>query len=314
MTEPIKAFFPRVIDSSMLGAWRSCRQKFFREYIQHWKPRGESVHLIAGGAYAAGLEEARRAFYERGLPTEEAEFLGAEKLREVYGSFIAPPGSPKTVDGMVGALDFYFANYPMAHDSARPATMPGGRLGIEFSFAEPLPVLHPESGEPIIFAGRADMVVDLAKSLYIEDDKTTGQMGSTWDRQWEMRGQFTGYCWAARQIGLDVAGVLIRGVAIRKTGYDTMQPLTYRAEFEVDRWIRQTVRDIEEMKRCWAEGYWDWNLDEACTAYSGCQFLNPCKSAQPDDWLTQQFEQRVWDPQMRHELPIDEYLLQWKEA
>lgn len=54
-----RPMFPHAIDSTMLATFRSCPQKFFRQYIQHWKPKTESVHLIAGGAFAAGIEAAR---------------------------------------------------------------------------------------------------------------------------------------------------------------------------------------------------------------------------------------------------------------
>ena len=49
MTKPI---FPHAVDSTMLATFRSCPQKFFRQYVEHWKPKAESVHLVAGGAFA----------------------------------------------------------------------------------------------------------------------------------------------------------------------------------------------------------------------------------------------------------------------
>ena len=63
MTKPI---FPHAVDSTMLATFRSCPQKFFRQYVEHWKPKAESVYLVAGGAFASGIEAARRAFYEKG--------------------------------------------------------------------------------------------------------------------------------------------------------------------------------------------------------------------------------------------------------
>ena len=58
MTSPVP--FPLAVDSTMLGTFRSCPQKLYRQYLQHWKPRGESVHLVAGGAFAEGIEAAGR--------------------------------------------------------------------------------------------------------------------------------------------------------------------------------------------------------------------------------------------------------------
>lgn len=309
---PIRCLFPRVIDSSMLSSFRKCRQKFFREYIQHWKGRGTNIHLHAGGAFAHALEAGRTAFYVDGCSVPESETRAAEALRAFWGDYIPEFDTAKTLERMLGALDFYFANYPMDTDSAVPITLASGKRGIEFSFAEPLPINHPISGEPLIFAGRADMIVDLASACYLEDDKTTSSLGSQWAKNWEMRGQFSGYCWAARQIGIPVAGILVRGVSILKTKYETAQVLSYRADFEIDRWLEQTLRDINAMIRCWNEGYWDFDLDDGCASYGGCAFMQPCKSPDPDAWIQASFEQRVWDPISRRELSLDEYEETWK--
>lgn len=305
---PVQSFFPHVIDSSILGAARACPQKFFREYCQHFKARGQSVHLLAGGAYAHGLEVGRRAFYEQGKTVPEAEQLAADALCAFYGDYIPPADSAKTLERMLGALDFYFTNYPMDTDQARPIILPTGKSGIEFSFAEPLPIDHPDTGEPLIFCGRADMVVEFAGGVYLEDDKTTSSLGNSWSKNWEMRGQFSGYCWAARQIGLEVKGCLIRGVSILKTKYETQQCLTYRAPWEIDRWYDQTMWDIEDLIAQWKLGKFKYNLDESCAHYGGCQFQGPCKSPDPESWLTNDFEQRVWCPDTREELSIPDYI------
>lgn len=153
MTKPI---FPHAIDSTMLATFRSCPQKFFRQYVQHWKPKAESVHLVAGGAFASGIEAARLAFYEHGKPALDAEAAGLQALIEHYGDFECPPDSAKSLERTCGALEFYFQNYPLGDDGMEPVLMPGGKRGIEFSFAEPLPFAHPVTGDPILYTGRAD--------------------------------------------------------------------------------------------------------------------------------------------------------------
>lgn len=315
--------FPITIDSSMLSAFRSCPQKFFREYFEHWKPKGNSIHLHAGAAYASGLEAARRAFFVDGKPEAEAERIGADVLAEHYGDFVCPSSCYKTVDRMLGALDFYFSKYPMATDHAKPAVI-GDQHGIEFAFQQPLPIPHPETGDPLIFSGRADTIVQFAGGIYIEDDKTTSRLGDSWRNQWEMRGQFTGYCWAAQQMGIKTSGVLVRGVSILKNGFDTAEVPTYRSQMEIDRWYYQTMRDIGRMldmyhhyKQALVVGqqdpHWVWshNLDEACNSYGGCPFQSACKSKEPDSWISSTFEQVVWDPGERDLVPLAEYKAKW---
>lgn len=296
--------FPAVWDSSALAAFRSCPQKFALTYLQDWKPKQESHHLRAGGAFARGLEVTRRAFYADGRPAEESLEAGIGALLTHYGDFEPPSDSAKTAARMAGALEFYFSKWPLGSDPAVPARL-GDRLGIEFSFATPLPLNHPSTGEPLMYAGRADMVADFAGGRYVEDDKTASQLGASWSRQWDLRSQFTGYCWAARAAGIAVQGTLVRGISILKNRYDCAEAVTYRPEWQVDRWLGQTVRDIQRAIRCWEEGYWDWSLDHACTEYGGCGFRQICLMQDPTPFLELNFERRHWDPLTREETLLE---------
>lgn len=333
-----RPMFPHTIDSTMLAAFRSCPQKMFRSYVQHWKPTSESVHLVAGGAFAKGLEVARRAFFEgmASVPTvtypaendfkrkvkwedhpcepmnnDLATSCGLRALMAHYGDFDCPPESAKSLERTAGALEFYFERYPLGQDGMLPITLPNGQSGIEFSFANPLEFAHPISGDPILYTGRADLVCHFADAQWILDDKTTSSLGASWANQWELRSQFTGYNWSARQQGLETAGCLVRGVSILKTKYDTQQVMTYRTDFEIDRWYKQVLRDLTRMEQCWNDGWWDFALDTACTEYGGCSLTRICKSQSPDDYLPLYFHQRVWDPLARRELTVQEWEQEW---
>lgn len=308
MTKPM---FPHTIDSTMLATFRSCPQKFFRQYIEHWKPKAESVHLVAGGAFAKGIEVARKAFFEEGASALTAQSAGLKALIEAYDDFECPPDSAKSLHRTAGALEFYFEQYPFDQDGMDPVTFPDGRRGIEFSFAEPLPFHHPVTGDPILYTGRSDMVANFAGGIYVVDEKTTSSLGASWPRQWEMRAQFTGYLWALRRIGVEPAGAIVRGVSILKTKYDTMQAITYRSPYELERWEEQTCRDLARMQRMWEEGWWDYALDHACAEYGGCSMTQVCKSSDPETWLPSYFEKRVWSPLDRKELTVAEWEASW---
>lgn len=313
MTSPIiRPMFPHTMDSTMLSTFRSCPQKFRRQYLEHWKPIQQSVHLVAGGAFASGIEAAREAFYVHKLSAEDSEAAGLTALIKHYGDFQCPPDSPKSLERMCGALEYYFDSYPLGQDGSEPIELVGGKRGIEFSFAEPLPgVTHPVTGAPILWTGRSDMIAYRAGGISGYDEKTTSSLGATWGRQWEMRSQFTGYMWAARKQGIRITEWLVRGVAILKTMYNTMEVPTYRTDYEIDLWEQQTVRDINRMIQLWTEGYWDYSLDGACTEYGSCPFVRVCKSSNPDEHLPVYFEQKVWDPLARRELSVKEHEAHW---
>lgn len=306
MTSLSRPPFPSVIDSSLVAAFRSCPQKSLLEYFLHWKPQGQSVHLHAGAAYAAGLEAARNAYYVEGAHPDDAVAAGLSRLLTAYGDFECPPESAKSAERTAGALEFYFSAYPLGSDPAVPITLPSGKRGIEFSFAEPLDMLHPESGDPLLYCGRLDMLVSFEGMQLGEDDKTTSQLGASWPKQWDLRSQFTSYVWGAGRQGIKLDGFLVRGVSILKTKYDTLQAITYRPQWQLDRWYEQLLRDLRRMQQAWEEGYFDYNLDHACTEYGGCPFRQACQMKDPTPLLKMQFERRRWDPLVRTETLLEE--------
>ncbi len=298
--------FPAVLDSTLIAAFRSCPRKAFLEFIRHWKSKDPSVHLKAGAAYARGLEVARKAYYVEGKSAEECKALGLEALLTEYGNFECPPESAKSAARTAGALEFYLDRYPFGTDQAVPLDLPSGKKAIEFGGVEVLDAINPETGNPLQYSWRMDMAVSYNGMKLAEDDKTASQLGASWPKQWDLRSQFTAYIWAAGRHGMKLDGFLVRGVSILKTKYDTLEAITYRPDWQLARWERQLYRDIERMKRAWEEGYWDYNLDHACTEYGGCPFRSVCLSPAPQPILEQMFSRRQWDPVRRIEIPLDQ--------
>lgn len=294
--------FPEFFDSSMLGTFKSCAQKFHREYLEHWKPRDASVHLHAGGAFAKGVETTRRAFYEEGKSADEAIALGLQALLIAYGDFDCPPDSAKSAERMAGAFEFYWSNYPLDQETS-PVLFAGGKHAIEYSFAEPLPIAHPITGNPILYVGRLDAILNYAGGQFIVDEKTTSRLGSSWSQQWDLRSQFTGYVWACGRAGIKVDGAIVRGVSILKTKYETQEAISYRPEWQVERWFEELLLWVEDIKICFAKGKWRHNLDHACTDYGGCPFTDLCRT-QTDFGLETHFERRLWNPLERTETKL----------
>ena len=296
--------FPTVIDNSLVEAFIQCPTKCFNEYFSHWKLRTPNVHLHAGGAYAHGMEAARLAFFRDGVGETEAIARGMKALIEFYGDFECPPESGKSLEGVLGAFQFYHDRYPMSKDSATPMKLAGGKIGVEFNFVEPLDVDHPETGAPLLYTGRFDGLMDYQSSVFGLDDKTTTQLGAGWARKWDLRSQFTGYCWGARKARIPIVGFLVRGVSILKTKFDTQQAITYRQDWQIDEWYENlTQRILPRMIEMWGSHHWTMALGDACEAYGGCPFRPVCL-AEPSNrisWLETKFERRAWDPVTRKE-------------
>jgi hypothetical protein len=298
------SYFPDIIDSSMLAAFKTCPELFHRQYIQEWKAKGESVHLVAGGAFARGLEVTRRAFYEDGRTPEDSIAAGLEALLRAYGDFECPPDSAKSAERMAGAFEFYFDNYALSHVDAYPILLGGNRRAIEYSFAHPLPVNNPLTGQPLIYSGRMDAIINYGGPVFICDEKTTKQLGPTWSQQWDLRGQFMGYNWGCREAGVRVDGALIRGVSILKTKYETQQAVVKHMDWQIDQWYIELLDWCQEIIRCWETGRWKHNFDSGCASYGGCGFRRVCASENPEPWLEMGFERRHWNPLLRTETKL----------
>lgn len=304
MTELDLSFkgFPHAIDNTIRSTFAHCQQKFFYSHLAKLSPASTSVHLHAGGAFAHGMEATRRAFYEQGMSPDDAIALGVGELIKFYGDYDPPPESSKSLARMAGALEFYFSCYQLGHDYIVPYQDAGGDHGIEYSFAIPLPIAHPDTGEPLLYCGRFDMLGEhRTKALYVVDEKTTTSLGAQWSRNWNMDSQFTGYVWGAQQYGIPVAGAIIRGVSILKTKYDTAEAIIYRPQWQIDRWYAQLLREVEGMIEIYKRSKLPlYGIDKhACNAYGGCPYERLCASPTPEQWLHPYYEINQWDPLRR---------------
>ena len=292
-----EAYFPQYVDSTMIACFQSCERKFWWTFLRNLVASPPPLHLHAGGAFSAGLCAIRRAYYERGLDEETSLHAGIIAAVLAWGTVEAPEEFPKTLYRVLEALTFYCDTWPLATDPIRPL-ITHKKATVEFSFALPLEgTSHPITGDPIIYCGRSDMIGVYNDALWIDDEKTTTQLGPTWSQKWTLRAQFTGYCWAAGEWGYNIAGSIIRGISfLTNHRYGHAEAITFRPRWQIDRWHRNTVQTLERMIYCWTSGEWRYALADACEAYGGCEFMRLCESEEPESWINPYFTQRVWNP------------------
>lgn len=296
--------FPTVIDSTMRNAFASCEQKFWYEFVEQLGPTKPSIHLHAGATFAKGLEVFRRSYYFHNKPLSESVTLARLAMLVAWGDFEPrfswdTGGHPKCIDGLFEALDYYLMTFDPATDALRP-WQKDGEIAVEFSAAIPIPgTRHPETGDPILYAGRFDQLALYNDTLFVADDKTASQLGNTFLEQWEMRSQLTGYCWLAQQFGYPVAGAIIRGISFLKNGFGAAQVITMREDWKIQQWLTQLQRDVARMIALYETKQPNLNLGESCTAYGGCPFMRLCNSSDPSIWKGE-YVRREWNPLARH--------------
>jgi hypothetical protein len=164
----------------------------------------------------------------------------------------------KSLDACILSLAEYFKTWPLDTDDVR-IHVHRGEPGIEFSFAVPIPgSRHPVTSEPILYAGRFDLIGDYLGSVWGLDDKTATSMSSA--EKWRLRGQFTGYCWGSREYGVKLNGFLVREVQILTHEIRCQQVQSIRPDWMIEAWQKQLIADTNEMCRQFreaSEAGWD---------------------------------------------------------
>lgn len=295
---------PIFVDSTMLSCARSCLQKFYNEFVLGLRPGRKSIDLHAGAVFASTLEHFHRSVWDQGKPQDEAIARAHLHFIQEWGDFQSEKETPKTPDNMWDALVDYIYTYPPLMDHVQPYRV-DGKSTCEFTFAIPLALpgfpLHPVTNEPFIYCGRADLLGSYKGRVCIRDEKTTNRLDSNWTEKWDLRAQFMGYCWAAQQGGLDCDTVVIRGIIIYKEKKPRqVEAIKFYPKWQIDRWLEVTRRTLIEIVSAWKEGYWQYNLGDACTQYGNCAFLPLC-TIPPDQrevWTSNYLVSR-WNPLLR---------------
>lgn len=303
---------PIYIDSSMLSTWRACRRKFFWSTVHGLYPSGKSVHLVAGGAFAAGMEAARKRIF---LTTDTSSCSFDDILSAAYyafaqewGTYQAPENSAKDFINTFSALREYLETFDPRTDAVQPHLRPDGSPAVEFTFSIPLDIEHP-SGIPFIFVGRFDLLGMYANLPCIVDEKTTSSIGFAWESQWDLRGQFLGYCWACQQLDYPINTAVIRGIAIQKKEIKFATAIKQYPQYLIERWYHQTIKDVSEIVEAYdqvrvgdfmgwnetADFHFPYNFADACASYGGCAFATLCSVKDPEPFFSNYVRHR-WDP------------------
>lgn len=293
--------FPRQIDSTANSDLSSCMTRFFYSTVMKIIPKhGTNTHLHFGGCFALGLEVFRKEFYGVSGEYDPSIKAGINAIINEWGQYQVGESEPqsaqaKTLDNCVLALDSYFSEYPPDIDVIKPKMTPTGPA-VEFTFALPIPGIEHPDGGPILYAGRFDMLGEYGSADFIDDEKTTYQLGSTWPNQFKLSGQITGYVWCGREFGFNVQGAIIRGVGIQKSGIKHLMVIEYRPQWMIDRWMGQLQRNMLRAIECWKSGIWDQAFSSICAEFGGCKYLNPCTWEEPEGILETEYKENTWNP------------------
>lgn len=296
ITKQKEVTFPLWFDNTARSAFSLCRRKGYYGHFRTIAPLAASEHLIYGGAYARGLEVARTKFYGEGVEEDEAIVDGLAAAWKEYGDYTPPDNSIKTFDNLGRAYVDYFRVHPMDGDYVTPYKV-DGKPCVEFTFAVPIPdTIHPETGDPILYVGRFDMLGEFKSGIWVVDDKTATTLGPQWVRQWDLNPQMTGYTWACHEYGFPVMGAIIRGNSAQTNEVKHKEAIVYKKPWQIDQWLERLVHDVNEAIDCWKRSEWPPVLNDACNMYGGCPYRDLCLSREPEQIILTHYKHRQWDP------------------
>lgn len=330
----LQTFFPLVFDSTQLAEAKACETSFFRRHIQHLNGE-ESTDLIAGAAFAEGIHVARRSIFTEKKPVEEGVADGIAALYTSYGDHYNQWKEAKSVERMALALESYFSEYNPEYDDFHPVELADGSHAMEYNLMAEIimpngePLLHPTLGLPLLFNGRLDLLAEYAGEPWLVDEKTTGSyFNSGWPSSWNMRDQFTAYCWLAGKSGKPelerLRKCMIRGISLpsstskneetRRAFYADIGNIkhmiapTYRTDFMIENWYHSMIETVVRLKqkyesfRAYGEKepslFFMKNGGSHCVSYGrNCFFTDSCMNQNDEKYLEVE-EQYIWRPDL----------------
>lgn len=293
--------FPETVDNTMMSAYKECPRSFWYSFCLGRRSSDKNIHLAFGDIFAKAMETARRAFWAEHLQPEECVL---KAVRQVLKSPEYPGWEvedSKSLTRCAHAVVSYFDTYGFSNDYLTPKLLPTGPA-LEFNFAVPLPINHPETGYPLIYTGRYDMWGEHEGVDYLEDDKTAKTGGAQWEQKWDLRGQFLGYLWGHRQYRPAANGMVVRSPIMHKGDTQHLQVVKYYSDEMISDWYQSLLYFLERMISDYQRKAFPRVFGDPCASYGGCSYKNVClaSSAFEMKWLETEFpEVSFWRPMER---------------
>lgn len=281
-------------DQTSIKLAEECLQKYKYRMIDGWRPRGTSVHLFFGGAYASALEHFHK-YRAQGMEHDEALI---EVVREaliatwIDGAPWVSDHNTKTRENLIRTIVWYFEQFK--DDPCQTVILSDGTAAVEHSFRLPV-------DNDIILCGHLDRLVDYDRKTLIQDQKTTGStITPRFFDNFNPDDQITGmYPFAGRAVfGLPIKGVMIDGAQIA-VGFSRFERgFIFVDDAQLDEWYDEAMFHILRAQEATRNNYFPKNRT-SCHKYAGCEFRGACARSPHvrEQFLKADFERsETWDP------------------
>ncbi|MGH8710169.1 MAG: hypothetical protein ACREVA_02440, partial [Burkholderiales bacterium] len=275
----------------------------------------QNIDLLAGIAFAEGLACSRKGYYEQRLSEVDAIAKGKEVTTNLMHEADAIYGDELKTPARLGlALEIYFQEFPISQDSLVP-TYIGTNRAIECTFSIPiLDYKHPETGKPLYFKGRLDMLCTEHNRLVQVDDKTSKSIFHNIGTMLSTSSQFYGYNYLIEQtIGKSVVETVINQIALQKNQVTVERCYIPFSMYLYKIWKEQFYNTISEMLHLYHEQMQGEPVEKiprsfgsGCTMYyKPCPYMDGCKDG---DQMLELLPQKIWNYELKQELDLTTHL------
>lgn len=306
-------FLQLAVDSTSLGAFKTCPRYYYYTIIWGYQPKAESVHLTFGLLMHGGVERYHHGKADGGSHADALDKALDWVLRETWNRELNRPWNSgdsyknrfTLIRTLVGYLDKYGDN-----DALETVILDSGKPAVELSFSFDSGFSSREFGESFLLCGHLDRLALFNGEPYIPDVKTTkSELNIKYWTSHNPSNQFGMYLLAGEIVyKLPVKGLIVDGaqVLVGESRFD--RHLITKDQFQMDEFYQGTGRWLRRMEEAAGEaaGLADpiqaYPMDEtSCGKFGGCEFRGICAKSPGSrgTWLESGFRKRVWDPLQR---------------
>lgn len=292
------------IDSTALGAFKTCPRFYYYNIIWGWVPKDESPHLTFGTL----VHEAREQYdfartyghdHESALIHTLHDALRKTWNRELDRPWISGHDSKNRLS-LIRSIVWYLDQYG-EDDALKTIIAADGKPLVELSFRFDSGLVT-SLGEAITLCGHGDRLAELNDEPYWVDTKTTRYaLDQKFFAQFSPHNQFSLYNIAGKVVyKVPTRGVICDGLQVGVTFTRAKRHLVTRDNPLDAEWLSGFAWWVKGMESSALALDWPMN-DTACDMYGGCRFRSICSKSPSSrqTWLEAGFKRRMWDPLQR---------------
>jgi hypothetical protein len=301
-------YIPRPIDNTALTDYMACPRKFFYGMVLNRRRIGATPPALAfGTSWHAALE----AHYKTGGDRYQVE-LAVMRSWQQHDR----PDDHRTMQRVMTCYDQYMSHWG---DHAADTSRNGRTVGFpENPMVEiPVEIAWPGGAHP--YTGKIDRIIEINGLYYVEDHKTTSQLGAQYFQQYDPNNQMMGYAWLAQKLtGLRIAGVRINALGVLKTQTKLAREIVSYSKERLEEWgqnFNAWVLRLEHSYIAYQEAEkaedgepllnsplllaaFPHNFMACSGKYGMCQYASVCsfQPARRGYVLETEFAEKEWDP------------------